>query len=200
MPRPPSQTADFHTLTRRNPLRTERDTLASLSSHQANTPVMPSRQCTKRPALCRDCLSYASASSCFQLFRPYDRLTRSLCSSPITGPSSLLLIGPPQCSASVLSPRGFRRLCFSLAIRALVPAVPRESQRPIHAPSTPVAVCPVIRHPTDFSQKRFMPLVLATLDFFTTHRRRVCFRSSLGRSPARSHAPSFCSNAHDRGF
>src|SRR6516225_2967064 len=101
------------------------------------------------------------ASSCFQLFRPYDRLTRSLCSSPITGPSSLVLIGPPQCSASVLSPRGFRRLCFSLDIRALVPAVPRKSLRPVHAPSTPVAVCPVIRHP--FSQGSYTPLVLTTL-------------------------------------
>src|SRR5262249_1721164 len=46
---------------------------------------------------------------------------RSLCSNPITGSSSLLRIGPPQCPASVLSPRGFRRLCFSLAIRARVP-------------------------------------------------------------------------------
>jgi hypothetical protein len=34
--------------------RTERETLASLGSHQANTPVIPSRQCTKRCALCRD--------------------------------------------------------------------------------------------------------------------------------------------------
>src|ERR1700739_432917 len=34
--------------------RSERDALASLGSHQANTPVIPSRQCTKRCALCRD--------------------------------------------------------------------------------------------------------------------------------------------------
>src|ERR1039458_304523 len=96
-------------------------------------------------------------SSCRQLFRPYDHLTRSLRSSPITNlhrsygsvrpsalhrysrlavfrsdvllspvvstirppdpipslqshyePSSLIRIGPPQCSASVLSPRGFQ--------------------------------------------------------------------------------------------
>src|SRR6266699_6809728 len=33
-------------------------------------------------------------------------------------PSSLLRVGPPQCSASVRSPRGFRRLGFSLRIRA----------------------------------------------------------------------------------
>src|ERR1700687_6158900 len=33
-------------------------------------------------------------------------------------PSSLLRVGPPQCSASVRSPRGFGRLDFSLRIRA----------------------------------------------------------------------------------
>src|SRR3974377_504494 len=85
---------------------------------------------------------------------------------PHYGPSSVLRSGPPQCSASVLSPRGFRRLCFSLAIRALVPAVPRESQHPVHAPFTPVAVCPVTRHPTDSSQKRLTPLVLTTSKSF----------------------------------
>src|SRR5262245_17826618 len=97
-------------------------------------------------------LSVARVASCYYLLQPRYRL------------SSLLRIGPPQCSASVLSPRGAHRLCFSLnIIRALVPAVPRESLHPVHAPSTPVAVCPVIRHPTDLSQKRFMPLVLTTL-------------------------------------
>jgi hypothetical protein len=33
-------------------------------------------------------------------------------------PSSLLRIGPSRCFASVLSPHGFRRLCFSLRIKA----------------------------------------------------------------------------------
>src|SRR6202049_3022686 len=145
------------------------------------------------------CLSYVSASSCFQLFRPYDRLTRSLRSSPITGPSSLLRIGPPQCSASVLSPRGFRRLCFSLAIGALVPAVPRKSLHPTHAPSTPVAVCPVIRRLTDLSQKGFTLLVLTTPSFLTTRLRWVHFRSSFGCTPARGLALSFCSNSHHHG-
>jgi hypothetical protein len=45
-------------------------------------------------------------------------LTQPLCSTPITGASSLIRVGPPQCPASVRSPRGFCRLCFSLAIRA----------------------------------------------------------------------------------
>jgi hypothetical protein len=111
----------------------------------------------------------------------------------------LIRIGPPQCSASVLSPRDFRRLCFSLAIRALVPAVPRKSLHPTHAPSTPVAVCPVIRHLTDFSQKGFTFLVLTTLSFLTTRLRWVHFRSSFGCPPAQGLALSFCSNAHHHG-
>src|SRR5258708_9927694 len=35
--------------------------------------------------------------------------------------------GPPQATASVLSPRGFLPLCFSLSIAGLVPAVPHTS-------------------------------------------------------------------------
>jgi hypothetical protein len=37
-----------------------------------------------------------------------------------------------------------------MSSKRLVAAVPCKSLRPIHALSTPVAVCPVIRHPTDF--------------------------------------------------
>src|SRR5208337_4737469 len=47
--------------------------------------------------------------------------------------------------------------------QGLVPAVPRKSLCPTHAPSTPVAVRPVIRPPVDLSQKRYTPLVLTTL-------------------------------------
>src|SRR5215469_656832 len=82
------------------------------------------------------CLSHASRSSCFQLFRSCDRLTRPLCSSPITGLSSLLRVGPPQCSALVLSPRGFGRLCFSLigatgSCSSVQP--PASASRPLYA-------------------------------------------------------------------
>src|SRR4029077_16744903 len=49
------------------------------------------------------------------VMRPLDP-TPSL--QPHYGPSPLLRVGPPQCSASVRSPRGFRRLGFSLHIRA----------------------------------------------------------------------------------
>src|SRR4051794_25901099 len=37
---------------------------------------------------------------------------------PHYGPSSLVRVCPPQCSASVLSPHGIPRLSFSLAIEA----------------------------------------------------------------------------------
>src|SRR5689334_25153823 len=84
-----------------------------------------------------------SAPSCCQLFRSYDRLTRPLRSSPIT--SLRRYYGSVRPSA----PRRYSRLAVfpawasSLASERLVPAVPRKSLHPLHAPSTPVAVCPV---------------------------------------------------------
>ena len=92
----------------------------------------------------------------------YDHLTRSLRSSPIT---SL----PRYCESVRPSalPRYSRLAVFAacaspLTSKRLVPAVPRKSLHPIHAPSTPVAVCPVIRHLTDLSQKGYTLLVLTT--------------------------------------
>src|SRR6266478_3934043 len=89
-------------------------------------------------------------------------MTRLIRSSPITGLLTLRRVDLSQSPALVLSHHGFSRLCFSLAIRGLVPAVPRKSLHPLHAPSTPVAVCPVIRHLTDLSQKGYTLLVLTT--------------------------------------
>ena len=90
-------------------------------------------------------------------------------------PSSLKRVGLPRNSASVLLPRGFFHLCFSLNIGALVPAVPHESPSQIHAPYTPVAACPVFRHPASSSQKIEMPLVSTTSLWITTHQRRFPF-------------------------
>src|SRR4051794_4981274 len=115
---------------------------------------------------------------------------------PHYGPSLLLQTGPPQRPASVLSPRGFLRLCFSLNIEALVPAVPRKSLCPTHAPSAPVAACPVIRNLADSPHWGFPPLVLTTPSFLTTRLRWVHFRSSFGHAPAQGLALSFCSNAN----
>lgn len=111
-------------------------------------------------------------------------LTRPLCSSSITEPSSLLRVGPPQILASVLSPCSFGRFSFSLGIQGLVPAVPRESLHPIHAPCTPAAVYPVVRRPIDSSQGEMVTLVLATSRVFDASS-RVYLRSSLGCPPAR---------------
>ncbi|ASP89601.1 hypothetical protein CDO26_36595 (plasmid) [Sinorhizobium meliloti] len=57
------------------------------------------------------------------------------------------------------------RLGFSLGIRSLVPAVPRESLCPTHAPSTPVAARPVIRRLAGLSQDDETVLVSTTLEF-----------------------------------
>src|ERR1700730_8978642 len=105
-------------------------------------------------------------------------------------PSSLLRVGPPQCSASVRSPRGFGRLGFSLPIRATGSC--SSAQQPASASRpTPVAVRTAIRHPADWSQAGFTLLVSTTLGFLTTRLRRVHFRSSLGCSPARVSSRAF---------
>jgi hypothetical protein len=82
------------------------------------------------------------------------------------------------------------RLCFSLGISKLVPAVPRKSLHPTHAPYTPATVRPIIRLPTDLSQRKYPPLVLVTI--MNSHdassmgllslvfRMRTCPRSCLG--------------------
>lgn len=52
-------------------------------------------------------------------------------------PSSLLQVGPSQCSASVLSPRGFCHLCFSLDIGTTgsrsSTQKPESGSRPLYA-------------------------------------------------------------------
>src|SRR4051794_18659633 len=77
------------------------------SSHQVNPPLIVEQLvcCTHR-ALLLPVVSRVQLPDPIPLLRPH------------YGPSSLLRIGPPQCSASVLSPRGGRHLCFSLGIGA----------------------------------------------------------------------------------
>src|SRR5512133_2192975 len=107
------------------------------------------------------------------LLLPVERRMQQLDPTPLLRPryrpSSLKRVGLPQNSASVLSPRGFYHLCFSLSIRVLVPAVPHESPSQIHAPYTPVATCPISRRSAGLSQKIEMPLVLTTSLWITTH-------------------------------
>ena len=156
----------------------------------------PIRQTSRSSAA--DC-SYRSTSSCCQLCRTYDCLTRPLRSSPVTEPSSLIQAGPPQANASVLSPRGFLPLCFSLSIDGLVPAVPHKSLCRTHALYTPAAARPVIRLLADLSQETRSPLVSTAPDTLTTRLRRVCFHSSFRHSPAPSRARDFSPDAHHHG-
>src|SRR6516225_11876323 len=77
-------------------------------------------------------------------------------------PSSLLRIGPPSAPHRYSRLAVFPAWASPLASERLVPAVPRKSLHPLHAPSTPVAVCPVIRPLTDLSQKGYTLLVSTT--------------------------------------
>src|SRR5215470_17491653 len=80
------------------------------------------------------CIEFILFSSCFA---KCDHLTRPLCFRPITGPSSLIRVGPSQCSASVLSSRSFGRLDFSLSIGANGSCSsvrsPASASRPLYA-------------------------------------------------------------------
>src|SRR5215472_6126277 len=104
---------------------------------------------------------------------------------PHYGPSSLLRVGPPQCPASVLSPRGFGRLGFSLHIGATgscssVPP-PVSASRLLHAG----------RHPLSHqAPSRFIPGEIHAPGFDDTWllndaSSKVHLRSSLGYAPAR---------------
>ena len=102
-------------------------------------------------------------------------------------------------SASVLSPRGFRRLCFSLAIRAVVPAVPRgkpaSDSRPLYAgrrlPShqAPDRLVPEGLHAFGFDDIKLLndAYSMGLLSFvFRMHTcSRSCLELLLQRSPPR---------------
>src|ERR1035441_3631714 len=92
--------------------RTEHETLASLGSHQANVPIIPILSILKGLSVVRIEVLLLPVASLVRLPDP----TPSL--QPHYELSSLMRVGPPQCSASVRWPRGFRRLGFSLSIRA----------------------------------------------------------------------------------
>ena len=142
---------------------------------------LPSSKHASRTA----CLSHASKSSCSQLPRSCDRLTRPLRSSPLRAFLAPTSRSAPVLRIGTLASRFWPLGLSPLTSERLVPAVPRDSLHPLHALSTPVAVRSVIRHPADLSQVHHTLLVSTTLEFLTTRLRRVHFRSSLGCSPAR---------------
>ena len=106
-------------------------------------------------------------------------------------PSSLLRVGPPQCSASVRSPRGFGRLGFSLNIRATGSCSsaqqPASGSRPLYAGRRPLS---------HQAPRGLVPGGLYAPGFDDTYLlndafRKVHFRSSLGCSPARVYSRAF---------
>ena len=148
----------------------------NLSAHPA--PIKQTRQSNGLSVARSEVLLFPVAS----VMRPLDP-TPSL--QPHYGPSSLLRVGPPQCSASVRSPRGFRRLGFSLRIGATGSCSstrqPASASRPLYADRRPLS------HQASSGLIPGEPYApgLTTLEFLTTRLRRVHFRSSLGCLPAR---------------
>jgi hypothetical protein len=108
-----------------------------------------------------------------------------------TGPSTLLRIGPSQCSASVLSPRGYLPLellpwhrndwFLQFRAKACIRFTP------------PIRRSPPARSPGSWQadpRNRGRPWFWRRFSL-TTSRRRVHFRSSLGCSPARVYSRAF---------
>ena len=85
-----------------------------------------------------------------------------LCSTPITGASSLLRDAPPLCPASVLSCLWDLHLHFSLNIGATGSHVPHKSLDQVHATSMPEAAWPVNRSLPDLSRVNDTPPVLTS--------------------------------------
>jgi hypothetical protein len=115
-------------------------------------------------------------------------------------PSSLVRAGPPQSLSSVLSPHGFRHLCFSLGIQALVPVVPHKSLDRVHALYTPAAARPVTKSPARLSQRVSPPLVLEALWFIDASSKGLLALVSPDRTCPQIASADFDPNAHHHGF
>ncbi len=137
------------------------------------------------------------------LLLPVERRMQPLDPTPLLGPhdppSSLLRVGPSQCSASVRSPRGGCPLSFSLGIGATgsrsSTREPESGSRPLYAGRRPPST-PGLRR--TLSQEIETPLVSTTrLGFTTRPPGFTCVRLPephlLGVRPRR-----FDSNAHHR--
>src|SRR5271157_1640998 len=86
-----------------------------------------------------------------------------------------------------------------LASERLVPAVPHKSPDQSHAPYTPVAVCPITKHPADLSQEIETPLVSTTSVWLTTRHRRFTFVRLSDPYLLEVRPRRFDSNAHHHG-
>ena len=126
-------------------------------------------------------------------------MTHPLRSSTITAPSLLLLVGPPQCFASVLSPHGWRHLCFSLSIEATGSCSsaqkPASESRPLYAgrrlPShqAPDRLVPEVDNAPGFDDATGLNDASSMGSLSFVSRMFTCSRCSL----------SFYSNAHHHG-
>ena len=94
------------------------------------------------------------------------KLAHPLRSSPITGPSTLLLDDPPLCPASVLSRLWVFHLRFSLNIETTGSHVPYKSLNQGHAIFMPDAVQTVNRLPLDLSWNSASTPVLTSSQIF----------------------------------
>ena len=93
-------------------------------------------------------------------------LAHPLRSSPITGPSTLILDDPPLCSASILSPSWGFHLGFSLHIGTTGSHVPHKSLTQSHAIFTPEAAQAVNRLPPSSSCIQYRNPVLTSSIIF----------------------------------
>jgi hypothetical protein len=95
-------------------------------------------------------------------------LTHPLCSSPITGPSTLIRDDPPPCLASVLSRSWVFHLRFSLNIETTGSHVPSKSLNQGHAIFMPDAAQTVSRFPLDLSWRPWCTPSFDVISYVTT--------------------------------
>ena len=170
----------------------------SLSTHTA-----PIKQTQRRHPVslgCRNGLSALIRLLPFPVGRRMQPLDPAPLLQPHYRPSSLLRAGPPQSLSSVLSPHGFRHLCFSLGIQALVPVVPHKSLDRVHAPYTPAAARPVAKYPAHSSQRSRPPLVPAALILFDASSKGLLALVSPDRTCPQIASANFDPNAHHHSF
>jgi hypothetical protein len=105
-------------------------------------------------------------------------LTHPLRSSPITGPSTLILDDPPLCLASVLSRLWDRHLRFSLNIKTTASHVPHKSLDQVHAISMPDAAQTINRLPLGLSCRPPSTRSFDPISDISTPHRMVRLRSS----------------------
>src|SRR5215468_5802810 len=119
-------------MTPRASRRTGREPLDSSGSHQANVPVV---LMLNGLSVARIEVLLFPVASVMRLLDPTPLL------QPLYGPSSLLRVGPSQCSASVHSPCSFSCLSFSLSIGATGSCSstrqPAFASRPLYAGRRP---------------------------------------------------------------